>query len=220
MTITKPCTVYVRFVDEIPKKFILTNSLGEIYYFRYTAGKFPRIKFNILHPDEYFSNVPIEVVKKVPVEIPKDLPAYPEPERNGLFKNNFSIVDNFSLENTPARIFTKQGVIEVSRMYYDLPKPIRAFLLLHEIGHFFYGVTDSDIEYANSITNGEQWLKDKAQKSEEKCDLFALINYLEMGYNRSMAFYALSHILKHSKENEERLKSALNNIQQTQTKTL
>jgi hypothetical protein len=111
-------------------------------------------------------------------------------------------------------------VIELSREFYDLAKPIRVFILLHELGHFYFGITDADVAKANSMKDGKEWLKQKADESETKCDLFALVNYLKMGYNRSMAFYALSKVLKKSKANETRLKALLDNIQKTQSNVL
>jgi hypothetical protein len=86
-------------------------------------------------------------------------------------------------------------VIELSRDYYDYPKAIQDFILEHEKGHLLY-------------------------KTEEKADLYALVNCLKKGHNRSMCFYALSHILKKSPANMERLKSLLNNIQKTQNNSL
>jgi hypothetical protein len=214
----QPGTVYIHFLHEQPKKFVLTNERGNVYYFRYLTNSVPRIKINIVHPGLYRGNVPFKIVKIVPLEIPQNLPELPEPERNR-FKP-FNIVDNFSLQGTPARIFTHEGIIEKSREFYELPEPLRLFILLHEVGHFYYGVTEKDKAYAASIPDGEQWLKNKRDESEKKCDLFALVHYLKMGYNRSMAFYALSHVLKKSKANEQRLKSLLDNIQKTQNNAL
>lgn len=195
MTITKPSTVYVRFLHELPRLFVLSNERGETVFFRHLYGKFPRIKFNVLEPGQYSGNVAFEVIKKTDLEKPFNLPELPEPDR--VRRSDFRTVDNFSLIGTPARIYT-QGydgnsapVIEISRSFYDHPKAIQDFILFHEQGHLKYS-------------------------REEDADLFALVKCLQKGHNRSMCFYALSNILKKSPANIERLKSLLNNIQKTQ----
>jgi hypothetical protein len=199
MTINKPVTVFIRFIHELPMKFILSNERGEVVFFRYLDGRTPRIKFNILEPGEYSGNVAFEVLKKEQLQKPFNLPDLPQPERNR--RKDFKLVDNFSLIGTPARIYSEgydgnsQPVIELSRSYYDYPKAIQDFILEHEKGHLLY-------------------------KTEEKADLYALVNCLKKGHNRSMCFYALSHILKKSPANMERLKSLLNNIQKTQNNSL
>jgi hypothetical protein len=199
MTITKPSTVFIRFVHELPLKFILSNEFGEVVYFRYLDGKTPRIKFNILDSGEYTSSTPFEVLKKEQLQKPFNLPELPEPERNR--RKDFSVVDNYSLIGTPARIYSQgydgnsKPVIELSRNFYDHPKAIQDFILEHEKGHLLYS-------------------------TEEKADLYALVKCLEKGHNRSMCFYALSNILKKTPANMERLKSLLNNIQKTQSETL
>jgi hypothetical protein len=199
MQITKPCTVFVRFVHELPLKFVLINEQGKVYYFRYLDGKTPRIKFNILDAGYYDSNVPFEVVKKTEIEKPFNLPSLPTPDRER--RKDFLVTENFSLVNTPARIFT-QGydgksapVIELSSKFSDYPKAIQDFIFFHEQGHLMYS-------------------------KEEDADVYALVKCLQKGHNRSMCFYALSHILKKSPANMERLKSLLNNIQKTQTEKL
>lgn len=191
--VNKPSTVYIRFLHEVPKKFELSNENGELYYMRYLDGKTPRIKFNIIDNGEYTGNYAFEVVKISDIEIPENLPSLPTPERDRI--KPYKFVNNFSLVNTPARIFTGTGVIELSRQFYEYPKPIQEFIKLHEIGHFYY-------------------------KTEEFCDLFALVNYLKSGGNRSMAFYSLSHVLKKTPNNLDRLKFLLHNIQKTQNNPL
>ena len=60
-------------------------------------------------------------------------------------------------------------------------------ILLHEQGHCMYS-------------------------SEYSCDLYALKQYLYLGYNASMAYYAMSHILKQSPENVKRIKVMFKNV--------
>lgn len=185
MQVRNKSTVYVNFTGEMPRKFTLKNSKGEVYFERFLDGKTPRIKFNIVHPDNYTGNVPFEVVKISPIEIPTpsiDLPPY---ERNRL--KDFVIIDNPELEGTPARVFTQEGVIEKGKRLYDFPKPMRVFFLLHEVGHFFY-------------------------KTEEYCDLFAYYHFLQMGYNQSTAMYCLTQVLRKNANNLERVKFLYNKI--------
>jgi hypothetical protein len=199
MNITKPTTVFIRFLHSMPLKFVLSNELGEVVFFRYLDGKTPRIKFNVLEPGEYSGNVPFEVLKKEQLQKPFNLPSLPEPERNR--RKDYVIIDNYSLGGTPARIYSQgydgngKPVIELSRKFYEYPKAIQDFILEHEKGHLLYS-------------------------TEEKADLYALVKCLQKGHNRSMCFYALSHVLKKTPGNIERLKTLLNNIQKTQGETL
>lgn len=199
MIVTSPSTFYIRFLHEYPLRFVLSNQRGEVVYFRYLDGKTPRIKFNVLDKGEYYGNVPFEVVRKTELEKPSSLPSLPCPDRER--SSDYRVVDNFSLIGTPARIFTQgydgksQPVVELSRKFYDMPKACQDFILAHEEGHLKYS-------------------------KEDDADLYALVKCLEKGNNRSMCFYALSHILKKSPANMERLKSMLNNIQKTQKEKL
>jgi len=220
LNIKKPCTVYIKFTGNNPNMFQLRHDKFGLYYFRDLEGKTPRIKFNLCHPGIYTANVPFEVVKVVPIELPITLPGLPSYERNDI--KDFVIRDNFDFYGSPARVFAKDGIIERSRDFYNLPKPIRVFILLHEIGHFFYGVNDADIAKANQLPepDNRDYLRRRMYESEAKCDLFALIHYLQMGYNRSMAFYSLSKVLSRSQDNIDRVKKLISNIQKTQTNEL
>jgi hypothetical protein len=196
--------------------FRLRHNEHGLYYFRELRGNAPRIKFNLLHPGIYSSDTPFEIVKVVPVEIPATLPLLPEYERSDL--KDFVIVNNPDLDGSPARVFVKDGIIEKGATFYDYPKPIRVFILLHEVGHFFYGITDEDKRKASLMRDPDarDYLKKRRNESESKADLFALINYLKMGYNRSMAFYSLAKVLSRSQDNVNRLKELIKNIQKTQ----
>jgi hypothetical protein len=190
---TGKCTIYIRFTHETPRTFVLNDDFGRVYFFRRLDGKTPRIKFNILDAGYFNSTTPFEVVKIVPLEIPKNLPELPPKERERM--KPFKVVYNPGLTHSPARVFTQLGVIEKGARFDSFPKMIGDFILWHEIGHFYY-------------------------ETEEYCDLFALVNCLKRGYNRSMCYYALSRILKKTPQNMERLKSLLQNIQKTNSKTL
>lgn len=189
---SNPGTYYLRFTQHMPRYFELKDSEGRIYYLRF-FDKVPRFKVNIPDSGIYTPNVPVEITKVTDVEIPSRWPVLPPPERDRYQESK--IVYNPNLQGTPVRIFSKEGVIETAPHFYDIPPVIRLFLLLHEEGHYFY-------------------------VTEEYCDLWALINYLRMGYNRSMAFYALSHYLSRHPENIRRVNQLFNNIQQTQKNPL
>jgi hypothetical protein len=195
VNINKPSTVYIVFAPHMPRKFELSNENGELYYFRFLDGKTPRIKFNLLHAGTYTGNANFSVEKIADLEKPSplSLPALPPHERER--SKDFRIVYNPRLTGTPARIFTEIGLIEKGVSFYELCKPVRVFILLHELGHFYY-------------------------KTEEYCDLYALVHYLNMGYNRSMAFYSLSRVLKKTPENLKRLKELHRNIEKTNSKKL
>lgn len=211
LNIQQPSTVYIAF-DTVPNVFKLFHEKYGLYHFRHLEGKYPRIKFNLPHVGNYYSKTPFKVLKVVPIEIPDRLPELPPYERNDI--KDFSIVNNFDLSGSPARMFRKEGIIELGQNFYRMPKPIRMFILLHEVGHFFYGLTDADYQKAEKMGDlaGRNYLNEKRARSEEKCDLFALVNYAQFGYNLSMAFYALSKLLSKSPANVNRLKSLFNNI--------
>lgn len=185
LRINNPSTVRIAFTDGCPRYFCLYDSSKRTYYFRYLDGKTPCIKFNI--PDEgvYSANHSFSIVKVSAIELPETYPALPPAQRDRW--KDVSIQVNSNLKGTPARIFTDQGLIEISADFYSYPPPIRLFLLLHETGHMLY--TD-----------------------EEYCDLFALVNFLRMGYNRSTAYYTLDKILSRTKDNLDRLKYLLTQI--------
>lgn len=192
LNVKQPKTVYIKFTGECPKLFQLWNDKSELYFFRYLDGKTPRIKFNIVEPGVYKSSSDYAISKIVPIETPSTYPKLP-PAQRSRFKD-VTYVFNPNLQGTPARIFTDTGIVEHSPLYYSYPKPIRLFIDLHESGHLFYS-------------------------SEIYCDLWALINYLRMGYNRSMAYYTLAQILKVTPANIERLKYLLTQIDATQENT-
>jgi hypothetical protein len=174
----------------MPRIFLLDSvTQGEGYYFRYLDGKTPRIKFNVPDPGEYETNVPIEIVKTVSIEIPDKFPRLPPADRDRWkpLKEWYN-PEMDSKTSTPIRIFTEPGIIEFGDRFLGYITPIQKFLKLHETGHLFY-------------------------TSEEYCDMYALVNFIRMGYNQSTAYYALSHILSRSAANVNRLKTLLNNIQ-------
>jgi hypothetical protein len=156
-----------------------------LYYFRHLPPGTPRIKFNIVDPDSYSANVPFDIVKVTAIQTPEQYPALPAAERDRFKDVTFKY--NPNLTGTPARIYSKSGVIEHGPDYMSFPRPVRLFIDLHEQGHLLY-------------------------KTEEKCDLWALVNFLRMGYNKSTAFYALHNVLNSTPQNIKRLDNLLHNI--------
>jgi hypothetical protein len=166
---------------------------GKVYFFRYLDGKTPRIKINFPDPGVYTPDVPMNIVKTEPIELPDKWPVLPPAQRDRV--KELTVISNPSLTGTPLRVFTQTGIIEAAPVFYSYPLPMQVFLLEHERAHQFY-------------------------VNEDYCDLFALVNYLRMGYNASMAYYTAFHILKRSQANVDRLKQLFNNIQKTQTKKI
>lgn len=179
-----PSTVYIQFTGVMPKLFVLRDGSGDVHYFRYLNGSIPRIKFNMPIAGMYTTDNEIQVVKIVPIEIPDNLPTLPPAERDRLKPVTF--VFNPNLKFT-ASINTHTGIIEHGPKYMGLIKPVQIFIDEHEKGHMFY-------------------------KTEEKCDLFALVNFIRMGYNESTAYYALSSVIKKSPEQMKRVKDMFNNL--------
>ena len=99
----------------------------------------------------------------------------------------YKFVFNPNLNGSPARNFSQTGIIEYGNNFLNLPAPVKTFILLHEIGHFFY-------------------------KTEKYCDIFAAKNFIDMGYNNSTAFYALSKVLRESAANKERENFLFNHL--------
>jgi hypothetical protein len=181
-------TVYIAFTSEMPKLFLMIDADGDVEYFRYMDGKTPRIRFNIPVPGSYTFNCPFSLVKMVPIEVNYNLPVLPSPERDRLKEPVIVYDPGWTI--SVASNFTEEGVIVHGPGWLALIKPIRLFIDLHEVGHFFY-------------------------RTEQYCDLYALVNFLRMGYNRSTAFYALTKVLGRSPEAMDRIKSMFSTITKT-----
>lgn len=190
LVIDHPSSVYVSFPDGTPRLFKVYDAAGEVYYFRY-LGNTPRIKFRMPVPGVYSFDVnqSVSVVKIVPIEIPDSVrnPQLPEPERDRWKDVYFKYNPNLG---TVARIDTTTGLVEHGPRYKQLSKPMQIFIDEHEKAHMFYF-------------------------TEEKCDLMALINYVRMGYNESVAYWTLANVLKKSTQQMNRayeLYNAISNL--------
>ena len=161
----------------------LYNEKGQVVYRRPLTGHADNFSVNLPTSGTYYFGDDISVRDRLPLVPNKVRFNLPEPERNRY--KPFRIEYNSELKGTPARIFTNEGVIEVSPNYYQYDPPTRLFILLHELGHYFY-------------------------KTEWKTDTFALYYYLKLGYNKSQAFYSLSKVLHPSPMNFDRIQRLFN----------
>ena len=180
----------VQFLKPLPMRFELLRLQGnDIWIDRELNKKYETVNFNIHFPGDYSSNVFFKVVKFAPLFLEKNNIDLFEPERQ--MERPIKIVYNKALgmEATPARIYTgsNPATIEVGQRFFTFPSQVRMFILLHEYGHMFY-------------------------KTEHKTDLYALKRYLELGYNASMAFWALYKVLHTSEQGRERITKLFNQL--------
>jgi len=165
------------------KNVCIYNERGQCVYRRPMHGLADNFSLNLPTAGTYYFGEELSVRDRLHLVPNKVRFTLPEPERNRY--KPFKIEFNKELKGTPARIFTQEGVIEVAPTYYKLDPPTRLFILLHELGHYFY-------------------------ETEWKTDTFALYYYLKLGYNKSQAFYALSKVLHPSAGNMERITRLFN----------
>jgi hypothetical protein len=169
--------------------FSLLDSGGNVYHIRTMPKDCSELDVNILHPDTYTASCPCVYNFNGAVKTNGNSISLAIPER---FRyRDIIVLHNPYLQGTPARIFTNSmpAKIEVGDKFYSYPKQVRLFILLHEYGHLFYA-------------------------TEWKVDLFALKMFLQMGYNASQAFYALSMILGNSPQSKERIVRLFNSLKE------
>lgn len=177
-SISEPSTVYLKNLDTCKGVEVFKDGLNLPYFFRNLDCKYSEIKFNVKHLGRYKINAG-QVAAIVPIEIQELNVTLPTPDRDRL--KPFDIVYNPKLTASPARNFTNKGLIEYGTKFKTYPFPIRVFILLHEIGHFFY-------------------------KNECDADLFAAVHFIRLGYNNSTALYALTRVLNfNSHANNDRV---------------
>lgn len=161
-----------------PLRVEIYNDEGKVYFFRELGGKFKKISVNICHKGFYRVSEDCDSIQKRELEKSTINAVLPPPDRDRM--KPFVIVHNENLTSTPARNFTNKGVIETGKTFKHFPFPIRLFILCHEVGHFFYA-------------------------DEENADLYACKIFLENGYNKSTALYALTKVLKANIQNKKRV---------------
>lgn len=183
--ISEPSTVYLKNLSRVNRAEVFLHGLKLPYFFRDLGGKFEHIQINLCHAGQYSCNCG-EIEKITPIEIsPLEL-NLPSPDRDRI--KPYTIKFNKELTGSPARNFTKSGIIEIGTRFFLFPYPIRVFILLHEIGHFYY-------------------------KDEINCDLFAANEFIKMGYNNSTAMYALTKVLNcNSALNQNRIETLFKNL--------
>jgi hypothetical protein len=180
--INEPSTLLMRKNRNVRCATIYNNK-GKVIYKRFFNGHADNFSLNVPTVGTYYFGQELQVRDRLHLVPNKVKFSLPEPERNK-FKP-FKIEFNEKLNGTPARIFTDAGVIEIGANYYKYAPPTRLFILLHELGHYFY-------------------------KTEWKTDTFALYYYLKLGYNKSQAFYSLSKVLHPSEGNMKRILNLFN----------
>lgn len=170
--------------------FFKAAQLGELQVYRngklYANRPFVKglFKFNIPFSGNYeFSGKFFELHKVEPLQKWDKIITLPDRERNktvGIKK----IVIKPDMDS-PARIYTDDQVILVSDKWLAYPVEMRFFILLHEVGHFYYQ---------------EEW----------KCDTFAAHWFIKLGFNPSQAFESLAGVLCDSDTNDERINNIYN----------
>jgi hypothetical protein len=173
--ISKPSTIFLTAANPGAVKIYCNEKL---YAERPAAKNF---KFNLPYANNYiFSGVPLEIQDIKPLQKVIKTIELPTPDRDKPFGIKDIVYNNDS--TSPARIFTNEQIICVNKKFFDYPIEVRMFILLHEVGHFFYT---------------EEW----------KCDTFAAYHFLDMGFNPSQAFESLAGVLHEGKRNDERIEN-------------
>jgi hypothetical protein len=167
------------------KEARIYDKRGRKIYRRYFGGRADNFSVNLPQAGEYYLPDNFDIRDRLPLVPCKVKFTLPEPERNRL--KPFRIEYKPDLIGTPARIFTDAGLVEIGPEFNRHEPPTKLFILLHELGHYYY-------------------------KTEWKTDTFALYWYLKLGYNKSQAFYALTKVLKTSPANMERILNLFNKI--------
>ena len=176
MHIHGKCTITAT-VPAGQKWLFVRNEKGIVHYLRKNPPK--NVSFNIVKAGNYTANLPLQNVSVLPIKIRSVSDEMPTFER-GRYRSGMDLQISFNPDmESPARIFTGTGQIEVNRAFTKMPYPFQRFILYHELAHLFYA-------------------------TEWKCDTFALILCMKEGLNPSNCLYALTRVLKRSPENAKR----------------
>lgn len=164
---------------------------GLLYYDRPLAAN-ENFYINLPFPARYqFAGYGFEIgAQKDLVILPKTF-GLPAPERKRIYRVDSITLDNAS--KSPARIYTTLNKIVVSPKFYSYSVEVRLFILLHELGHFFY-------------------------ETEWKCDQYAAYHFLyTFNCNPSQGFESLAGVLHTEKPdgsehevNNDRIKRIIN----------
>lgn len=153
-----PSDVNILTLDGLP--FYQKKNLGEGIYFNLPKGEY----------------IVCCGIKKMPF-VNYILPQLPPKEKDNKKVGKFKI--NITENPNKASIFINSGNIYLDRGISKMPKPVWVFILLHELGHYFY-------------------------YTEHYCDLFASRIMLKNGYNPSQIAHAIDYGLS-SKSNHRKL---------------
>lgn len=165
---------------------------GKMYLEKHEQG---RVKINLPISGKYEVKTRAQFLEQKPIEKTVFWYDLPKPDRDVPFN-----IKKFFLENnqdSPARNYKSKGIITVNKKFMSLPIEQRMYILLHEAAHHYYS-------------------------EEILCDLWALNEFLEMGFNGSQAFLALFGVLncdaanpERKARNEKRIKEIYNELKDT-----
>jgi hypothetical protein len=156
---------------------------GQLYHVQAPAFPITKVKFPI--GGEFTANC--QIVGATPgIKKPKEIL---KPEQDRFYNSRlFHVVYNADLKDSPARIFYDTGRCEIGPSFKNYPYQYQKFILEHEKGHCFYS-------------------------DEFNCDIFALNEFLQKGFNLSQAYGALKYVLQKSPQNIQRIEKIYNQIE-------
>ena len=158
---------------------------GILYHEREFKQPVNNFTFNAVKSGEYTFTQPVQKSETAPIK-KLSTAGIILPNKERFYKANFYIVKNNNYEGK-ARMYKETGEIQTGRLFEQYNEQIKEFILLHEIGHFYYS-------------------------TEWKCDLYALMQFLKKGYNQSQAYIALEKVLNHTPENLQRIQLIKNQL--------
>jgi hypothetical protein len=138
-------------------------------------------KINIPFTGTYTFNGECDLIRQTNLQKCQNVIELPTKERNKLVFVKKVVFDDIS---SPARIYTDEGVIIINQDWLNYPIENRFFILLHELGHFYY-------------------------TTEWKCDTFAAHHFIKLGFNPSQAFESIAGVLCPNKTNDHRIQNIL-----------
>ena len=180
--IYKPCGVEIAKEDS--RALRVYDSRGRLFYmFPISSSAYT---FN-LPRGVFYINVPCKLVplltfyKKIHFE------------KTHNFSSVKRIVERFDVNPNKCSIFFKKGIVVWDWDFYtSLTRCERAFILMHERGHYFY--------------------KGKGLKSEIACDIYAAKKLLKKGFNPSQIAMAQHNSLSATETTKKRMKELLNKL--------
>jgi len=158
---------------------------GMLYHEREFKQPVNNFTFNAVKSGNYTFTQPVQKSEVAPIK-KLSTTGIILPNKERFYKADFYIVKNDNYDGK-ARMYKETGEIQTGRLFEQYNEQIKEFIILHEIGHFFYS-------------------------TEWKCDLYALMQYLKKGYNQSQAYSALSKVLYKSPENLQRIQLIKNQL--------